>query len=278
MSRLAVLLALLTACVPPSPALFDAGHDDEVDAGQPPDAGSGLGRDAGDIVVEDAGLVAEVDAGAAGPCDGLFETACASSSACRVLHGVPEADFCAEQSTTPDVYGGCIDAATACDAVQVCATRRHGGDSLCFADACLPTDWAETPTCALSQTCPGGGTEIPVGQLCVTGELVVGGRARFTLRPQGCFASSCAITTDAACTVAPADGGIVVVDARICLGFDGSAGSCTPDCGGGGTPACDSAPLTAGDFTARSGELAVSFTVPSTLPVGGTCAGDPLAP
>ena len=72
------------------------------------------------------------------------------------------------------------------------------------------------------------------------------------------------------------DGGIVVT-ARVCVGFDGSAGGCTPDCSGGGTPVCDSAPLAAGDYTATLGGLSVAFTVPSTLPFGGACDGDPFA-
>jgi curved DNA-binding protein CbpA len=100
---------------------------------------------------------------------------------------------------------------------------------------------------------------------------------RIEVGPEGCFSSSCTTTQDAACTVTDADGGFLV-DARLCFAQDDGAAGCTADCSGGGRPVCVTPPLPSGTYTVSRGALFVSFTVPSTLPFGGACEGDPFSP
>jgi hypothetical protein len=123
------------------------------------------------------------------------------------------------------------------------------------------------------------GTQIEVAQICVHGDfqgdnevLTPGKPVHFQLGPKGCMSSSCTIVYEASCSVTGTQS--LTLSGTFCLGSTG-AGVCTPDCGGGGAAQCDSQNLQAGEYVATIGNLQVNFTVPSTLPAGGICAGNP---
>ncbi len=117
--------------------------------------------------------------------------------------------------------------------------------------------------------CPGG-QPAEVGQLCV-GPTQAGQPGRFTVTPKGCFSSGCTQVTHAGCAILD-NGAGTRVDALLCQRTLIPAAACPPDCNGGGTASCDSAPLTAGIHTVLSGGLALNFQVPSAT---STCVSSP---
>ena len=131
----------------------------------------------------------------------------------------------------------------------------------------------------------GGGAncqEAPIGKLCVRGEidpqgnqevLTAGGKVLFQLYPKGCFSSSCTTVHEASCSVVA--GTSFSIAGTFCLEFTSDVGmGCTPDCSGGGFASCDEPSVDAGMYTASIAGLSVSFEVPSSLPLGGTCSSD----
>ena len=126
----------------------------------------------------------------------------------------------------------------------------------------------------LDSVCPPGrcsqGQESAVGELCVLGPLAAGQPARFTVRPKGCFSSSCTQIHQAGCAVED-DGPELRLDALFCLQPIGTQ-VCTPDCSGGGFAQCSSGALQAGSYTAKLGGLSLSFTVPAAA---GGCVAVP---
>jgi hypothetical protein len=125
-------------------------------------------------------------------------------------------------------------------------------------------------------------TDTPIAQLCIRGtplqnqqgeELKAGEPVQLQLAPKGCFSSACTVADVHTCQASVQDY-TVSVSGEFCIH---SQGQCTlPDCSGGGHATCDSgANLQAGQYTAKLGDLSVGFVVPSTLPSGGTCVGDP---
>lgn len=152
----------------------------------------------------------------------------------------------------------------------------QGGDSGERANSAPPSADASRPC------------ERPVARLCVFGvrrdggateELRVGAPVRFLVAPIGCFSSSGVPPTVGCEAEAPA-GGIVRLTADFC-GKPVDAGAQAPeapeapqvaptaDCGGGGV-ICERA-LRAGAYTATIGGLSLAFTVPGSLPLGGSC-------
>jgi hypothetical protein len=128
--------------------------------------------------------------------------------------------------------------------------------------------WAETP---------------PIAKICVHGtatkegeKLAAGDRLRVVAVPFGCYSSSCTFVDIAECSVR-ADGRDLMVEGDFLLtGLNGDR-LCSPDCGGGGSASCgDEITLEAGEYAVHSGELRVVINVPSVLPRGGACDGDPL--
>jgi hypothetical protein len=124
----------------------------------------------------------------------------------------------------------------------------------------------------LDSVCPPGrcseGQEAVVGELCVVGPLAVGQPARFTVRPQGCFSSSCTVIHQAGCAVED-DGPTLRLDALFCLQPSTLPTPCTADCNGGGVAQCSSGALAAGAYTAQLGSLLLHFEVPGE----GACVG-----
>jgi len=122
-----------------------------------------------------------------------------------------------------------------------------------------------------------------VGKLCVRGQfdaasnqevLTAGGPVRFEVMPKGCFSSSCTVVHEASCKVAVGAGKDYQVTGTFCLeDTSGQQPGCTADCNGGGFANCQENTVAAGSYTATAGGLQVSFTVPSMLPLGGTCVG-----
>ncbi|MBK9261199.1 MAG: hypothetical protein IPM54_15515 [Polyangiaceae bacterium] len=129
----------------------------------------------------------------------------------------------------------------------------------------------------------GGGScmNVEVGQVCVRGEvqnnqevLTAGGVVKFQVTPKGCFSSSCTVVHEASCTVMPSALGFALTG-TFCLGSAGGGQGCTPDCSGGGFANCEASGVAAGMYTASVNGVMVSFEVPSSLPLGGVCAGSP---
>jgi hypothetical protein len=125
---------------------------------------------------------------------------------------------------------------------------------------------ADPPTCE----------NATIGMLCVVGPddgmLDVGDPLTIMVGASGCYSSSCTKTVIGECAVGEVSGGDYVATAQICLNVD-SSGDCTDDCGGAGSPRCESEPtLTAGTHTVRLGAFSVTFDVPSSLS-GASCSG-----
>ena len=120
-------------------------------------------------------------------------------------------------------------------------------------------------------------TPVSMGTLCIVGNpidsgdvLTAGAPLVLTLRPDGCFSSSCTKVITSSCNVKP-DGNDFYVAADLCLAqnTDPNVG-CTDDCGGGGQLMCKSDyVLTEGTHTVHyvGGNVALdlTFAVPSIV-------------
>jgi len=114
-----------------------------------------------------------------------------------------------------------------------------------------------------------------IGTLCVVGPddgtLDVGDPLTIMVGANGCYSSSCTETVISRCAV-QAQGENYVVGAQICLSVD-TSGACTDDCGGAGSPRCESStPLRAGTHSVTYGDFSIEFEVPSALS-GARCSG-----
>jgi hypothetical protein len=122
-------------------------------------------------------------------------------------------------------------------------------------------------------------TYAPIGSFCVIGtpagdgqDLTVGMPLTVSMRPAGCYSSSCTKLVSSDCNYIGSDG-MYWVSGFVCLKTEG--GACTADCGGGGNPVCKpGVTLAAGDYTVGIGgtSLAVKFTVPSHVAENELCA------
>lgn len=95
-----------------------------------------------------------------------------------------------------------------------------------------------------------------------------------TLFPSGCRSSSCTKVVSAACSYLGSENQIWV-SPFVCLRQEGDV--CTDDCGGG-VSSCDVGLMLAEGVTTvylAGSDLSVTFEVPSTVDVGGYCAGEP---
>jgi urease alpha subunit len=102
--------------------------------------------------------------------------------------------------------------------------------------------------------------------------LDVGDPLRVMVGAYGCYSSSCTETVIGECSIEDAGGGEHLVHPQICLRVD-SSGVCTDDCGGAGSPECESeTPLSAGTHRVRYSNLTVELEVPSALS-GARCSG-----
>lgn len=119
----------------------------------------------------------------------------------------------------------------------------------------------------------------PIGSFCVVGNPSGGGQGLLegmpltvSMRPAGCYSSSCTQLVSADCNYIGSNG-IYWVSGFVCLATEGNA--CTDDCGGGGNPVCQpGVTLTAGDYTVGIGgtSLTVKFSVPSHVAANALCA------
>jgi hypothetical protein len=119
----------------------------------------------------------------------------------------------------------------------------------------------------------------PIGAFCVVGtpsgdgeDLVEGMPLTVSMRPAGCYWSSCTELVSSDCNYIGSDG-VYGVSGFVCLARVGDI--CTDDCGGGGNPICEPGiTLSAGDYTVGIGgtSLAVKFQVPSHVSGGALCA------
>jgi hypothetical protein len=128
--------------------------------------------------------------------------------------------------------------------------------------------------------CPRG-TLTPAGKLCVRGtpsaggeELTEGGTLVFQVYPTGCLSSSCTTVFSNFCEAGGPGLDTYVVETTFCIAGNGGM-NCTPDCNGGGFVECPPFAALAGNFTVEVEGLSLEFTVPSTLPFGGSCVGMP---
>ncbi len=166
-------------------------------------------------------------------------------------------------------------------------TCQANGLAACTLIYCIPKDGGPRDGAALDGgSAPDASScnPTPVGRLCVRGAIgsgggepvAVGDKLKLQVTPKGCFSSSCTHADVAECSIA-SSASSYAVDASFCLANTGGAmTACTADCGGGGFATCESlSSLSAGNKTITLGGLSVSFTVPSTLPLGGACNGSP---
>lgn len=111
------------------------------------------------------------------------------------------------------------------------------------------------------------------GTPTATGELIaVGDPLQISVQSKGCLSSSCSKVQEASCAVS--SGQDFEVQASFCVSDTHAPGqACTADCGTARAKCSFGQPLTAGDHQVKLGALAIGFQVPSTLPVGGLCAG-----
>jgi hypothetical protein len=143
----------------------------------------------------------------------------------------------------------------------------------CTDRACIPEAGAgDGPAC----------TDTPVGRICVRGQqgstgeaIAAGDKLKIQVYPRGCFSSGCTRADVHTCTVS--GGADFTAEGTFCLTSTARPGvGCTGDCSGGGFADCESTTtLTAGQHTVTLGTMSVTFTVPSTLPFGGECDGNP---
>jgi hypothetical protein len=121
------------------------------------------------------------------------------------------------------------------------------------------------------------GTEAPATRLCVFGAfrgdttLDPGEPVLFEVAAGGCHSRSCIGFEQAACAVGETAGGDFEVDSRICLAPTGYA--CLPVCDYQPATECLTRILGAGTYTVHGAGQELTFTVPSSLPAGGLCAG-----
>jgi hypothetical protein len=119
------------------------------------------------------------------------------------------------------------------------------------------------------------------GRLCVRGTpttdgevLTVGDVLTVTVQSKGCFSSSCSKVHTAECSISEGDG--FDVAASFCVADTGAPGQpCTADCGNVHADCSVGEGLSAGEHQVRLGSAVVGFQVPTKLPLGGLCAGDP---
>jgi len=131
-------------------------------------------------------------------------------------------------------------------------------------------------------TCERGGELVPLGQLCVRGRNGIAGESilpdtpiEIEATPAGCFSSGCVEVFDRVCGVTRS-GDEFSLDSLFCLAPNG-ADACLPDCSGAGIASCQTEALAAGTYTITAGDLRLTFEVPSEIPFGGLCDGDPLS-
>jgi len=118
--------------------------------------------------------------------------------------------------------------------------------------------------------------DLEVGELCIVGtptdgghELNVGMPMVFSMKPEGCFSSSCTVLVSSSCSYLSSSSEIYV-SGFFCVGSEGDA--CTDDCGGAPEAMCDAqTKLTAGEYTISIGGAAgalhskLHFTVPGVV-------------
>ena len=199
----------------------------------------------------------------------------------------PNPYACIQKDDCVAVETQCCDHCNGGEAVAVNAKHAEAyekPDPACSGVACTEMACAQVQVdcvagaCAIVPTAPACAAT-PVGQFCVRGTpgtdgevLAVGAPIQVTVRPKGCFSSSCTEPIVATCQVTPSSTGAAVT-AEFCLKDTSNGNGCTADCGGGGFASCTSGAWTAGTHPIVLGALQVDVTVPSTLPFGGACVG-----
>lgn len=217
-------------------------------------------------------------------CSVLNETQCVANDACWPLRGAPPADVCAgDFSTWMSVFGGCDRFGIGCGDAETCGVDLKSGQSLIFPSTCLPKGWTacDFDPCAQTDECLAG-AKAELGQLCVRGtftagnveKLDVGQPIKIQTKPKGCYSSSCTEIHTATCS-ATLDTFATDVTALFCLENIPDP-ACTADCSGGGFANCETPMITTmGTYTVTMGDLMLTVRIPSELPLGGSCVGDP---
>ena len=211
-------------------------------------------------------------------CAKLNESNCTLSPKCLPITAWAKGSTCGNKPGTK-VFKGCMNSSQSCTTAEICARNLETAETLVFPSGCLPEGWQTQPDeiCCPEQsdTCKQGAAAT-MGKICVRGpggttDIKAGQPVQITVWPKGCMSSSCTKIHSSGCTVSGKDGGLDV-SGLICLEGKGG-GICTADCNGGGFAKCDSGNVAKGSWTAKMGGLSVSFTVPSTVPASGVCAG-----
>ena len=140
----------------------------------------------------------------------------------------------------------------------------------CSTEGCTHGEPAEAgELCVLGRDFPG----IPTGVL----EVLPGAPIDFTIRPRGCFSSSCTQVYQLSCAFRPLEGDTLTLLPKMCLAQNDQEGVvCTDDCLGDLQERCifqDG--LAEGTYTVRAGDLELTLPVPSTIPQDGLCVGEP---
>jgi len=211
-------------------------------------------------------------------CAKLGEVDCNVSPKCTPLWAWAPAGIC-KNKPGPKAFKGCMNSGMGCGDAETCARHAETAELMVFPSTCLPEGWKSQPyeTCCTkgSETCAQGAAAT-LGKICVRGpggstDIKAGQPVQITVYPKGCMSSSCTKIHSSGCAVSGSGGGLDVTG-LICLEGTGG-GICTADCNGGGFAKCDSGNVSAGKWVAKMAGLSVSFTVPSTVPVSGVCAG-----
>ncbi|MBI5610883.1 MAG: hypothetical protein HY902_18535 [Deltaproteobacteria bacterium] len=208
-------------------------------------------------------------------CNLKGEASCSLDPACMPIYGWPKAALCAGKNPPKEFlgcrpFGGCDDAVG-------CATSPSGAQFQ-VSQLCAPVGWSVAAPACCTATC----TPAQPARLCVRGKptatgeaLAAGETMQLQVTPKGCYSSSCTKVVTATCA-ASLTAGTWSVAATFCLQDTSGAGrGCTADCGGGGLASCSGGAWTAGTHKLVLGGESVTVTVPSELPFGGVCAGNP---
>ena len=213
-------------------------------------------------------------------CAELDEAGCEAAAECRASRGGPAAEYCANDLTNfATIYAGCVTNEQPCGGAETCGIDPDTGDRLFFADTCLPEGWGSCD-CSIANVCEQDIDPTGLGQICVRGRtgsvgesIEVDSPLIIEATPTGCFSSGCVVVMERVCGAA-VTGSDIALDSLFCLG-PADVDNCLPDCSGAGFATCQTEPLAVGSYTLTAGDLSVTFDVPSEIPFGGTCAGDP---
>ncbi|MCO4763578.1 MAG: hypothetical protein KC502_18855 [Myxococcales bacterium] len=213
-------------------------------------------------------------------CAKLSEADCGASPSCAPLFAHDPAPVCANKPSATKTFAGCMKSDQGCGDALTCASKD--GKLSIFMSTCLGEGFVaeKWETCCKSGGDDGcdKGNAANLSKVCVRPknggkDFKAGEAVEVVVYPKGCMSSSCTKVHKATCTVSGKTTKLSVAG-QICLEGTGGPGQpCTADCNGGGYATCSSEVLAAGDYTLTLDKTSVNFKVPSSMKIGGVCAG-----